>query len=275
MLYSPAEESFAHAAVPGLKAVSRRSPVLALPFWAALAVLATDVAAGTLSDDIRIESRVLGYALQYRVYLPDAPLGEALPTLYVTDGASYLAQGRMREVLDELVAAGRIEPVIAVFVDARDPDHLRTNRRNDQLICKLDYARFFATELVPAIDAAYATRRDPASRTILGLSFGGLSAACFGLSIPHVFGNLAIQSPANADMLRIVGERYRREERLPLRVFLSVGTRADNTDDGRRFRRILDDKGYPVAYFEVPYGHSWKNWGPLLPQVLATFYGRP
>jgi hypothetical protein len=44
-------------------------------------------------------------------------------------------------LLDEMIAAGRIEPVIAVFVDARDPDRLDADRRNQQLICKLNYAR--------------------------------------------------------------------------------------------------------------------------------------
>jgi enterochelin esterase-like enzyme len=165
--------------------------------------------------------------------------------------------------------------VIAVFVDARDPDRPRTNRRNDQLICKLDYARFFATELVPAIDATYSTRRDPQSRTILGVSFGGLNAACFGLSIPKTFANLAMQSPASGEMLRVVTDQYRRNDRLPLRMFLSVGTRNDNTDAGRSFHAVLQDKGYPVTYREVPQGHHWNNWGPLLPDVLVTFFGRP
>jgi enterochelin esterase-like enzyme len=246
--------------------------VLALA-WLALAIAATDASAGTLSDEIRIDSKVLGYALQYRVYVPDAPPEQALPTLYVTDGSWYLEQGRMKDLLDQLIAAGRIQPLIAVFVDVRDPDHLHINRRNAQLTCEQDYARFFAAELVPTIDAAHATRREPGSRTILGLSFGGLNAACFGLWLPHVFGNLAMQSPASGAMLDIVGDQYRAEERLPLRIFLSIGTRNDNTEAGRAFHRILQEKGYPVTFREVPYGHNWSNWRPLLPDVLATFFG--
>ena len=101
-------------------------PNLALLFWATLALRASPVsAAASLTDDMRIESRVLGYALQYRVYVPDVPAGQALPALYVTDGSWYLEQGRMQELLDEMIAAGRIEPLLVVFVDARDPDHLR------------------------------------------------------------------------------------------------------------------------------------------------------
>lgn len=232
------------------------------------------VAAGTLSEDIRIESATLGYALQYRVYVPDVPPGPALPTLYVTDGSWYLEQGKMKALLDELIAAGRIEPLIAVFVDARDPDNLRDNRRDDQLICKLAYARFFATELVPQVESRHPTLRDPARRTILGLSFGGLNAACFGLAIPQVFGTIAMQSPANAEMLKVVGEMYRKDDRLPLRMFLSVGRHNDNTDAVRGFRRILESKGYEVTFREVPQGHSWNNWRPLLPYVLEAFFGR-
>lgn len=235
----------------------------------------TGAAAGTLTEDIRIESKVLGYVLQYRVYVPDAPPGQALPTLYVTDGPWYLGRGRMKGLLDELISTGRIEPLVAVFVDPYDPDRPHINRRSAQLTCKPDYARFFATELVPAIDATYPTRRSPASRTILGLSFGGLNAACFGLRLPDVFGNVAMQSPASGEMVDAVGKAYLREERLPLRVFLSVGTRQDNTDAGRRLRNILEEKGYPVTFREVPQGHNWNNWGPLLPDVLVTFYGRP
>ena len=242
--------------------------------WILAAWPLVGAAAGTLSDDIRIESTNLGYALQYRVYVPDAPPGQALPTLYVTDGSWYLEQGQMKALLDELIATGRIEPLIAVFVDARDPDQLRDNRRNEQLICKLAYARFFASELVPQVEARHPTLRDPARRTILGLSFGGLNAACFGLAIPEVFGTIAMQSPANGEMLKVVGEMYLEEDRLPLRMFLSVGRRNDNTDAVRGFRRILESKGYQVTFREVPQGHSWSNWRPLLPDVLETFFGR-
>lgn len=230
-------------------------------------------AAGTLSDDIRLDSTVLGYALQYRVYVPDGPPARRLPTLYVTDGSWYLEQGGMKAVLDEMIESGRIRPLVAVFVDARDPDDLSVNRRNQQLICKADYARFFARELVPAVEAAYPTGGEAGARTILGLSFGALNAACFGLAIPQVFGNLGLQSPASGDHVKIVAAEYGNSPRGALRIFLSVGKRNDNGREVHRFRRVLQDKGYDVTFREVDAGHDWSNWGPLLDDVLATFFG--
>lgn len=138
-------------------------------------------AAGKLTDNIRIESAALGYALQYRVYTPERmPRRARLPVLYVTDGPGYISNGELPQLLDAEIARGTIDPVIAVFVDARNPDNLRENRRNEQFFCNPEYVGFFTDELVPAIDAAYRTEADRAGRVILGLSFGAHNSACFG-----------------------------------------------------------------------------------------------
>jgi enterochelin esterase family protein len=60
---------------------------------------------------------------------------------------------------------------------------------------------------------------------------------------------------------------------LPLKIFLSTGTPDDNTGDNRRFRRLLEEKGYQVEYIEVRQGHDWRNWKPLIDDVLLYFYG--
>jgi enterochelin esterase-like enzyme len=107
----------------------------------------------------------------------------------------------------------------------------------------------------------------------MGISFGGLNAACFGVLIPDVFGNAAMQSPASDKHLKVVGEVYKDTKYSPVKIFLSVGTRNDNTAAGRKFHRILTKKGYDVTYVEVPFGHSWNNWRPLLDDVLIWFAG--
>jgi enterochelin esterase-like enzyme len=71
---------------------------------------------GILSENQRIFSQQLGYELQYRVYRPASATAEAnLPSLYVTDGPGYLAQGNFKSVLDTAIANGEIKPVIVVF----------------------------------------------------------------------------------------------------------------------------------------------------------------
>jgi enterochelin esterase-like enzyme len=230
------------------------------------------VAASTLTPDLRLSSEALGYDLQYRVYLPDGyESRENLPVLYVTDGQSYISRGRVPRVLDSLIEAQRIEPVIAVFVDPRDPDNLKHNRRNQEFMCNADYLTFFSNELIPAIENAYPAAMDRESRTILGLSFGGLNAACFGLMGYETFFGIGMQSPANHPVPNLL-TGYSEAPVLPIKIFLSTGNPDDNTRANRKFRNVLRDKGYPLKYVEVQKGHNWDNWKPLIDDVLLYFY---
>lgn len=232
-------------------------------------------AAGTLSDNIRIDSAVLGYPLQYRVYTPQRTLRRTrLPVLYITDGQGYISRGELPALLDREIESGHIAPLIAVFVNSRNPDNLRQNRRNQQFFCNPDYVQFFREELVETIDANYRTRAERTSRVILGLSFGGHNSACFGLMATDTFAGIAMQSPANSEMVDELRYQYLLRERLPLKLFLSVGTLNDNTQAGQQFMETLLFKDYDLTYHEVQAGHDWSNWKPLLDEVLATFFAR-
>lgn len=230
-------------------------------------------AKGSFSENIRIESKVLGYDLQYRVYLPDtAATDENLPTLYITDGQSYAKRGRMVSVLDKAIAEGAIKPVIAIFVDARDPDDLNNNRRNEQFFCKKDYVDFFTTELVPLIDQTYPTSDLREDRVILGVSFGGFNAGCFGLMATPYFGGIAMNSPAHSEFVRYLKRQYEKFEKKNIKIYLSVGSNDDNRRAVRSFRKTLNNKGYDLTYSQNFHGHNWDNWKPLLPEVLDTFF---
>lgn len=231
------------------------------------------VAEGVLSDNTRITSVHLGYDLQYRIYTPSRIATDAeLPTLYVTDGQWYLQDGDFKSVLDEAVGSGAIDPVLVVFLDSRNPDRPEQNRRNDQFMCSTDFATFFATELVPAISASQPVSMSRDDRVILGVSFGGLNSACFGLMLSDLFSGIAMQSPAGADHVDVVRRLYEERPALPLKIFLSAGTENDNLPAIRRFKRVLDAKGYDVTYVVVREGHNWRNWGPLLDDILATYF---
>lgn len=230
---------------------------------------------GTLSEDIRIRSDALGYELQYRVYEPEGVRrGAELPTLYITDGQWYISRGELPQLLDAEIAAGNIEPVLVVFVDSRNPDNLQQNRRNQQFFCNPRYVDFFTDELLPAIDETYPTAAEREGRVILGLSFGGRNSACFGLMAHDAFAGIAMQSPANSEMVDELRFQYMAQDRLPLKIFMSVGTLNDNTQAGRQFMETLKFQEYDLTYREVEEGHDWDNWGPLLDDVLHTFFAR-
>ena len=236
-------------------------------------VAAPVFAKGTISADIRITSDILGYDLQYRVYQPakHESLG-ALKVLYVTDGQSYIHNGRMLRLLDRLIENQAIEPIVVVFVDPRDPDNTHRNRRNEQFLCNADYYRFYAEELIAAIEANYNVAGAREGRAILGLSFGATNAACFLLRGHDLFANFGMQSPANHPIPSLL-TTFEEMPLLPVNIFLSTGKPNDNTRANRQFRDVLRSKGYRMKYVEVSEGHSWDNWRPLLDDVLIYFYG--
>lgn len=223
-----------------------------------------------------IQSDTLTYELQYWVYTPEGyDALDDLPVLFLSDGAWYMDPeiGNMPAVLDSLISAELMEPIIAVFLDPRIPGHEHLSRRNAQFFCNQRFISFYEHELIPAIDSAYKTRADRSARTIAGLSFGGLNAACFGLYGHDFMEGIAMQSPATHPV-RYIHPAYADSAQLPLRIFLSSGTHRDNEQRTRAFRDILERKGYPMKYIEVPFAHNWDNWGPLLDDLLLFFYGK-
>lgn len=244
-----------------------------LCFWC-IATPATESAElkGTLSDNQRINSDILDYSLHYRVYLPPShELLSNLPSIYITDGQWYLDQGNMAKVIDTEIARGKIRPVVAVFIDNRDPDHLADIRRNREFFCNRQYADFFRLELLPAIDNQYKTQAHRDHRVILGVSFGGLNAACFALMANDSFTGIAMHSPAIRPVTNLF-DLFRQMPKQPLRFFLSTGTVNDNVESARRFYALLNELDYDVKYRQVREGHNWRNWRPLIDDVLVYFF---
>jgi enterochelin esterase family protein len=231
-----------------------------------------DVPAGELRDPVLLDSAELGYTVGIQVYTPVGyPALSELPSIYVSDAHEYAdpRMGAMPIVLDNLIADARIEPLIAVFIDPRDPK-TGVNRRQDEFLSNPAYAAFIARELVPYVDRAYKTAPSPDKRAILGVSYGGVNAAYSALTYPDMFHLVAMQSPAFVD--DTLYQAYRTAERLPLKVFLSAGYPWDF--DARTIRDILQDKGYPLHYQEAPEGHSWGQWRSQIDDLLVYFWGR-
>ncbi|MDG1708509.1 MAG: alpha/beta hydrolase-fold protein [Emcibacteraceae bacterium] len=230
---------------------------------------------GKLSENIRITSDVLGYDLQYRVYTPQGMSeSDQLSTIYVTDGPGYISSGKMIKVMDELISSGKMHPIIAIFIDSRNPDDLRENRRNYQLLCNAEYTRFFVSELLPAIDQNYPTSDNREDRVIQGVSFGGLNAACFGLMAYNHFGGISMHSPANSKFLKMLRTEYLNIDRLPLKMFLSFGNNEDNRKAGLKFKEALVEKEYDLKYMQNNKGHNWNNWRPMMDDTLLTYFAK-
>jgi enterochelin esterase-like enzyme len=263
---------------------------------------ASGAAAGVVSEPLSITIQFLGYVVDYWVYTPAGYEHQAnLPALYLMDGNSFVSdrQGALPIVLDNLIASGRIPPVLAVFVDPREPGNPQNNRREPEFLGHpSEHARFIAEELVPAIDRAYCTEARPAARVIAGASFGGLSAIFIGITQPATFHNLAAFSPSlwaldyslmqpNAEQVAGVGLMAPSIQavtrcsapgsaacpRLPLKLFMTSGVPSWDVGDLSGVAATLVREGYALDFHSVREAHTWSQWRGLSDEMLVFFFG--
>ena len=232
-----------------------------------------NVLKGNLSDNYYIQSTNLSYKVQYKVYTPynyDSELD--MPVIYVTDGHEYAddKMGSMTIVLDNLIFEGLIKPLIAVFIDPRNPDKISENRRADEYRSNIKFADFVADELASSIDNQFKTSTSADDRAILGASYGGWNSSYFGLVRNDKFHLIGIHSPATSSEL-IQG--YENSTDLPIKLFMSTGVIYDTHFQARDLKAVLESKGYPLLYIELNQGHSWGNWREMLKPLLTNFFG--
>ena len=241
-------------------------------------------AAGT-TELHRVHSAILGNERRVWVHLPagydpSRPYG----VLVVFDGWAYVHLVPTPAILDNLVAAGRIPPLVAVM-----PDSLSQEERNLELPCHAPFVSFLAEELLPWARERWNLDPDPARRVVAGSSFGGLAAVHAAFARPDLFGNAISQSGSfgwGAEDDREhewLTNRIAAAERRPVRLWLEIGSLEDGErpaggpsglDSNRRLRDVLEAKGYDVAYSEYAGGHDYVCWRGSLADGLLGLAAR-
>ena len=229
---------------------------------------------GTLTGNITTASTHLGYSVNHRVYTPagyDAENLSDLPVVYVTDGHEYAADylGSMVVVLDNLIAAGELQPTMAVFIDPRDPNNAGNNRRASEYTGNANFANFVSDELVPLVDTNFRTQAIADARVILGTSYGGINSAYFGAMRSDVFGKIAVQSPASSSIFNQYGSLPLQDD---LELFVTAGTINDG-GTGVSFTNLLNSQGYDYSFVQTNESHSWGQWRGLLDDILMGLIG--
>jgi enterochelin esterase family protein len=177
----------------------------------------------------------------------------------------------MAVVLNNLIAAKKMEPVIAVFIDHREPVNRSNNRRMTELAMNPNYLAFVTGEFIPALEAKLNVNPGREKRGILGTSMGGLTAAYFAFTQPEVFGLAGIQSPAfwfKPSIYTVCDNPVNP----PVKLFLTTGTISDAQEGAWKLKEILDKNSCAYQYLEVSQGHSWGNWRDTLDDILIYFY---
>jgi len=206
------------------------------------------------------------------VYVPQqlSP-GVPAPFMVVQDGHAYL--NRLPGVLDNLIAAGEIPPLVAILVDSGGGDAQGSQRGLEYDTLSGAYSDFIETEVLPRVTAetGVTLTADPEGRATMGVSSGAACAFTMAWFHPERYRRVLSysgtyvnqQSPPDPATPRGAWEYHAtlvpQAERKPLRIWMEVGEADLHADDpeetwhnwplaNRRMAQVLAAKAYPYRF---------------------------
>ncbi len=241
-----------------------------MPFFSAHPEVEGPVSAarGTVTETA-FESRALKASRRVWTYRPAGyeASQDLYPTVYFLDGGNYTDWMAVPSVLDRLIAARTIPPLIAVFVEP--------GSRQEEYSRNPAWRAFIATELVPSIDARLRTFPAPEQRLIFGSSLGAYGAVDLAVAYPGVFGLCAaIAPPAQASTL-LTNQAQGQRAIHGVRFFVLGAVYDTDVKGARTLRTALAEASADVKYEEVPEGHAAETFRTHIDNALKALLPAP
>ena len=203
--------------------------------------------------------------------------GKSYPLLVIMDGDAYTSLVPMPTILDNLIAARAIPPVVAVLLGNASNDG-----REVEMNCNKKWSDSLVKETLPWLRTHHNLRFTDGNVTIIGDSLSGLAAACAARDYPTVFGKVISQSgsyyraPAGQEP-EWLARRIAAGPAIPVQFYLEIGlleTASIPSRDpsmltaNRHIRDVLMAKGNHVHYVEHYSGHEHLSWRATIADAL-------
>lgn len=213
---------------------------------------------------------------------------EAIPA----EGEIALPEGadHVTDLLDNLIADGKLPPTIAVFLAPGYPGPGEpvygtskgiTNRSVEYDTVSDWFARFVAEEFLPMALEGYAITVDSMRHSVVGISSSGIASFAVAWYANHLFGNVIAASPSFGNIRggNIWPSVIRTtDEQKNLRACMCVGKYDADIIFGdwilanRDVASALNYRGYDFRLIINEMGHSLTFLKYMIPQALAWFY---
>jgi len=251
-----------------------------------------NVAHGTVRDETYY-STVLGQNRYVLVYTPPTydSSRAPFPVLYLYHGAfdtrySWVTEGRLPQILDNLLAQGKTVPMVVVVPDAHalpveatlmtGPDfwaNLSGYWEKNQTM--IDQELFH--DIIPFIQTRYNVSNDPRERAIAGLSMGGLQAMASGIGHLGYFSWIGAFSPVPPSVL---GDKFNNALKEPIKInenlhLFEIVTGDNDSMTGPATKQLesqLRALNIQHVYTVMRGTHSMFVWRPALAKFLQEIF---
>ena len=253
-----------------------------------------DVPHGTVSR-IWYDSPTLGMKRRMTVYTPAGyeTSGKRYPVFYLLHGMggdeeAWMALGRTSQIMDNLIAQGKAEPMIVVMTNGNASQEAAPGETSDGFVApnmnlpKTMEGSFETAfpDVVKFIDKTYRTQANKKGRAIAGLSMGGFHSMHISKQYPDMFDYVGLFSAAimpNKDVKSPIYDNLEAKlktqfAKKPSLYYIAIGNKDFLFQANNDYRKMLDEKGYKYEYYETGEGHIWKNWRIYLTEFAPKIF---
>ena len=254
-----------------------------------------DVPHGTVSK-VWYDSPSLGMDRRLTIYTPAGyeTSGKRYPVFYLLHGMggdenAWSELGRATQILDNLIAQGKAEPMILVMTNgnaaleaAPGESSLGWEAQPSFQLPKTMEGSFEThfPEVVRFVEKHYRTKSGKKNRAIAGLSMGGFHSLHISKQYPDMFDYVGLFSAAIFPGKNVESPVYENMEgklavqfaKRPALYWIAIGKTDFLYKANEEYRKLLDAKGYPYEYFENEDGHIWRNWRIYLSEFAPKLF---
>ena len=254
-----------------------------------------DVPHGTVSK-VWYESATAGFDRRLSVYTPagyEQNKKQKYPVFYLLHGAggdeeAWMDLGRTSQILDNLIAQGKAEPMIVVMTNGNagevaapgeGPEGFRQASSRQRGMMDGAFEMSFK-DVISYIESNYRVYKDKKHRAIAGLSMGGYHSLHISKYYPDLFDYVGLFSaaarfhedsdcPVYKDEKKQIDTQFAKGLKL---YWIAIGNEDFLYEENVKLRAYLDEKGYPYEYYENGEGHIWKNWRIYLSEFAPKLF---
>jgi len=234
-------------------------------------------------DTITYKSKTVGTERKALIYTPSGYSKKTnYPVLFLLHGIGgdekeWFNGGVPQIILDNLIAEGKMEPMIVVLPNGRA---MKDDRATGNIFDK-EKVEAFATfekdllnDLIPFVEKNYSAIKDREHRAIAGLSMGGGQSLNFGLGNLDQFAWVGgfSSAPNTKKTEELFPDPAKSKEQLKL-LFISCGDKDGLLNFSQRTHDYAKANHIPHLYYVIPGGfHDFKVWKESLYQYAQLLF---
>lgn len=219
-------------------------------------------------ETVEYDSKSVGTKRKTLVYTPPGySTATKYPVLYLLHGIGgdeeeWHRGARPEAILDNLIADRKAAPMIVVMPNGRAQPNDRAE--GNIMAAAPAFAKFeqdLLQDLIPFIEAKYATKTERENRALAGLSMGGGQSLNFGLGHLDTFAWVGgfSSAPNTKSPEELVPDAPRAAKMLKL-LWLSCGDRDPLINISQRMHAYLTEKKVPHIWHVQPGVHDFAVW---------------